>query len=194
MKRLSNNELKSSFLAWQCRLRQMAMRDHGGTPMPGFRPRVSSLKGEILMPEMTILLVPEQPEESIAFFKFQLQKTSDHRQAFEAGLKYLAADFYQLPELFSDEITAVFAKGSILAHERGLRLQPINAMARSILVSRAICRGAFTSTRKDAVACSHANMLSRCWSGMRHTLLYSTRNLTQALATQMEARSHRKDE
>src|SRR5437879_1509028 len=76
-----------SLLAWQCRLRQTAMRDHGGMPMPGFRPRVSSLKGEILMPEMTILLVPEQPEESIAFFKFQLQKTSDHRQAFEAGLK-----------------------------------------------------------------------------------------------------------
>jgi hypothetical protein len=124
MKRLSNSELKSSFIAWQCRLRQMAMRDHGGTPMPGFRPRVSSLKGEIIMPEMTILLVPDQPEESTAFFKFQLQKTNDHRQAFEAGLKYLAADFYQLPELFSDEITAVFAKGSTLA-ERIVRLKTV---------------------------------------------------------------------
>ncbi|QIG50331.1 hypothetical protein G5V57_22940 [Nordella sp. HKS 07] len=115
MKRLSNSELKSNFIAWQCRLRQMAMRDHGGTPMPGFRPQVASLMGEIIIPEMTILLVPNNPEESTAFFKFQLQKTNDHRQAFEAGLKYLAADFYQLPELFSDEITAVFAKGSATA-------------------------------------------------------------------------------
>ncbi len=112
MKRLSNSELKNSFIAWQCRLRQMAMRDHGGVPMPGFRPQVSSLKGEIIMPEMTVLLVPNNPEDSTAFFKFQLQKTHDHRQAFEAGIKYLAADFYQLPELFSDELTAVFAKGS----------------------------------------------------------------------------------
>lgn len=112
MKRLSNSELKNSFIAWQCRLRQMAMRDHGGTPMPGFRPQVSSLKGEVILPEMTILLVPVNPEESTAFFKFQLQKTNDHRQAFEAGIKYLAADYYQLPELFSDEITAIFAKGS----------------------------------------------------------------------------------
>lgn len=115
MKRLSNSELKNSFIAWQCRLRQMAMRDQGGVPMPGFKPRVSSLKGEIILAEMTTLLVPENPEESTAFFRFQLQKTNDHRQAFEAGLKYLAADFYQLPELFSDEITAVFAKGSTTA-------------------------------------------------------------------------------
>lgn len=124
MKRLSNSELKSNFIAWQCRLRQMAMRDHGGTPMPGFRPQVSSLKGEIILPEMTILLVPNNPEESTAFFKFQLQKTNDHRQAFEAGLKYLAADFYQLPELFSDEITAVFAKGSATA-ERLVKLKTV---------------------------------------------------------------------
>ena len=115
MKRLSNSELKNSFIAWQCRLRQLAMRDHGGAPMPGFRPHVSSLTGEVLLPEMTILLVPNNPEESTAFFKFQLQKTNDHRQAFEAGIKYLAADYYQLPELFSDEITAIFAKGSGVA-------------------------------------------------------------------------------
>ena len=37
------------------------------------------------------------------------------RQAFEAGIKYLGADFYQEPELFSDEMTAVFAAGSRLA-------------------------------------------------------------------------------
>src|SRR5262245_894445 len=124
MKRLSNTELKSSFIAWQCRLRQMAMRDHGGVPMPGFRPQVSSLKGEMIMPEMIVLLVPNQPEESTAFLKFQLQKTNDHRQAFEAGIKYLAADFYQLPELFSDELTAVFAKGSAMA-ERLVKLKTV---------------------------------------------------------------------
>ncbi|WP_119389123.1 hypothetical protein [Taklimakanibacter lacteus] len=124
MKRLSNSELKTSFIAWQCRLRQMAMRDHGGVPMPGFRPQVSSLRGEIVMPEMTVLLVPEQPEESTAFFRFQLQKTHDHRLAFEAGIKYLAADYYQLPELFSDELTAVFAKGSAMA-DRLVKLKTV---------------------------------------------------------------------
>jgi hypothetical protein len=124
MKRLSNSELKNSFVAWQCRLRQMAMRDHGGVPMPGFRPRVSSLRGETILREMTILLVPENPEQSTAFFKFQLQKTNDHRQTFEAGLKYLAADYYQLPELFSDEITAVFAKDSPAA-ERIVKLKTV---------------------------------------------------------------------
>lgn len=124
MKRLSNSELKNSFIAWQCRLRQMAMRDHGGTPMPGFRPQVASLKGDVILLEMTTLLVPINPEESTAFLKFQLQKTNDHRQAFEAGVKYLAADYYQLPELFSDEITAVFATGSRTA-ERIVKLKTV---------------------------------------------------------------------
>ncbi len=74
MKRISNSALKMSFLGWQCRIRQMAMRDHGCAPMPAMRPSVSSRKGEMLVPEMTILLVPLVPEESTAFFRFQVQK------------------------------------------------------------------------------------------------------------------------
>jgi hypothetical protein len=115
MKRISNSALKMSFLGWQCRIRQMAMRDHGGAPMPAMRPSVSSRKGKMLVPEMTILLVPLMPQESTAFFRFQVQKTNDERQAFEAGIKYLGGDYYQQPELFSDEMTAIFAPGSYIA-------------------------------------------------------------------------------
>jgi hypothetical protein len=112
MKRISDSALKLSFLGWQCRIRQMAMRDHGGMPMPAMQPSVSSRKGEMLLPEMTVLIVPLDPAPSTAFFRFQVQKTMDERQAFESGVKYLGADFYQDPHLFSDEMTAVFAAGS----------------------------------------------------------------------------------
>ena len=31
---------RDSFLDWQCRIRQVAMREEGGRPSPGMRPRV----------------------------------------------------------------------------------------------------------------------------------------------------------
>lgn len=64
------------------------------------------------MPSVVLLLVLGEPAASTAFFKFQVQKTNDPEEAKEAALKYLGADYFQSPELFSDEMTAVFAANS----------------------------------------------------------------------------------
>lgn len=80
--------------------------------MPAMRPRVSTRKGETILPAMVILLVPDDPAPSTAFFRFQVQKTNEAQKARESGTKYLAADFYQLPELFAEEMTAVFGAAS----------------------------------------------------------------------------------
>ncbi|MGQ0485225.1 MAG: hypothetical protein ACT4SY_07755 [Hyphomicrobiales bacterium] len=112
MRQISNAGLKAHFLGWQCRIRQISARDYGGQPFPAMRPRVSSRKGEVMLPAMTVLLVQEEPSVITAFFRFQIQKTNEAQKAREAGLNYLAGDFYQLPELFSDELTAVFGAGS----------------------------------------------------------------------------------
>ncbi len=80
--------------------------------MPAMRPRVSSPKGEVLLSAMTVLLLPEEPSVSTAYFRFQVQKTNEAQKARDTGIEYLAGDFYQLPELFSDELTAVFGAGS----------------------------------------------------------------------------------
>jgi hypothetical protein len=112
MRQISNSRLRSHFLGWQCRVRQISARDHGGQPMPAMQPRVSLKSGHLVLAAMTVLLVPEDPAPSSAFFRFQVQKTNEPQRARESGLKYLAADFYQEPELFSDEMTAVFGAGS----------------------------------------------------------------------------------
>ncbi|MGA7267027.1 MAG: hypothetical protein WBX21_04655 [Aestuariivirga sp.] len=112
MRQISNLRLKSEFLGWQCRIRQISARDYGGQPMPAMHPRVNSRKGEVLLPAMMILLVPDDTVPATAFLKFQVQKTSEHQRAREASVKYFGGDFYQLPELFSDEMTAVFGPGS----------------------------------------------------------------------------------
>ena len=115
MRQLNNTALQQEFVGWQCRIRQIAVRNHEGMPMPAMRPRVSTRKGEVLAPALTMLLVPEEVGPSLAFLRFQVQKTADHTQTRNAVVGYFAGEFYQLPELFQDEMTAVFAPGSELA-------------------------------------------------------------------------------
>lgn len=115
MQKISDEKLRNYFVAWQCRIRQIAVRDYEGQPLPGLRPQVSLRSGELLLPAMTVLLIPENNVASSAYFRFQLQKTSDPAAIREAGIKYMAGGFYQEPELFSDEVTAVFGAGSELA-------------------------------------------------------------------------------
>ena len=104
--------MKAYFLGWQCRIRQMSVREFEGQPMEAMRPRVSTKNGEIIVPGMMVLLVPEDPSPSTAFFKFQMQKTNEIEEARRAALGYMGAEYFQLPGLFSDEMTAVFGAGS----------------------------------------------------------------------------------
>lgn len=115
MKRISDDELKGQFLAWQCRIRQMAMRQHGGRPMPGMRPRVLCAAGEVIMPAMTVLIIPVEPHRSTAFLRFQVQKSADPRKVYESALSYLQSEHFQVAGDFSDEMTALFAPGSSVA-------------------------------------------------------------------------------
>lgn len=115
MRRISNERLKDYFLGWQCRIRQISARDYGGQPLPAMTPQVSSKKGEIIIPTMMSLLVPQDPGPATAYLRFQVQKHNEHLKARNAALQYLSADFYQLPELFTDEMTAVFGSNSVTA-------------------------------------------------------------------------------
>ena len=107
--------LRDHFLGWQCRIRQIAMRQDGGRPSPGMRPRVLSTLGRELSPALTVLIVPKEPAESTAFFRFQVQKSRDPREIYEKGLAFLQADHFQRPKDFSDRLTAVLPAESTLA-------------------------------------------------------------------------------
>lgn len=117
MRRIANAEMRDAFLGWQCRIRQIAMREYGGQPLPGMRPSVSTRRGKSLSPGLIVLLLPLEPKESTAFFKYQVQKTNELQKTREAGVGYLGAEFFQLPELFSDAMAAIFQPRSPLAAE-----------------------------------------------------------------------------
>ena len=114
-KKNSAQSLRDDFLGWQCRIRQIAMRQDAGRPSPGMRPRVLDASGIELAPALTVLIVPAQPDESTAFFRFQVLKAQEARESYEHVLAYLQADYFQQPQKFSDRMTAVLPAKSPLA-------------------------------------------------------------------------------
>jgi hypothetical protein len=112
MREFSADEIEREFLAWQCRIRQIAMREYQGQPTPGMRPRVLRPSGECLVPAMTVLILHEDPDESTVFFRFQVQKTLDPHKVYQSVLSYLQGEYYQESDRFSDEMTALFESDS----------------------------------------------------------------------------------
>jgi len=107
--------LRDEFLAWQCRIRQIAMRQDGGRPSPGMRPRLLDTSGRELSPALTVLMIPRDPSESTAFFRFQVMKHADPRELYEHALGFLQADYFQQPASFSDQLLAILPEGSKVA-------------------------------------------------------------------------------
>lgn len=91
------------------------MRDHGGRPSTGMCPRVLSNAGQEQVSALTVLLAPKDPEESTAFFRFQVQKSADPRETYQKALRFLQSEYYQDAKQFSDRLLAVLPPDSKLA-------------------------------------------------------------------------------
>ncbi len=106
------HELCNHFMTWQCRIRQIAMREDGGRPSQGMRPRVLNSAGEEISVCIIVLLIRENPMESTEFLKFQVKKHNTPEDIYKKSLTYLQSTHYHRAIEFSDEMTALFAKGS----------------------------------------------------------------------------------
>lgn len=107
--------LRDEFLGWQCRIRQLAVREGGGRPNSGMRPRVVSHEGHEIAPAITVLIVPREPWDSARLFRHQYLKTQDPVERYDKALEITAASYFQQPRDFSDMMTALFAAESALA-------------------------------------------------------------------------------
>jgi hypothetical protein len=103
------------FLGWQCRLRQLAVRQEGGRPSPGMRPRVMSRSGEALSDGIITLIIESDPEDSTQLFRYQYLRTPDPNERYDNMLEILQGSYFQQPARFSDLITALFGPQSSLA-------------------------------------------------------------------------------
>ena len=113
--------LRSEFLGWQCRIRQLAARTEGGRPSAGMRPRVLSSDGTELAPGIITLIVESEPENSTQLFRYQYLRTHDPNERYGSMLEALQGSYFQEPARFSDVMTALFAADSRLAAELGGR-------------------------------------------------------------------------
>ncbi|MEM9332361.1 MAG: hypothetical protein AAGA53_13615 [Pseudomonadota bacterium] len=108
--------LREQFFAWQCRIRQMAMREDEGRPSPGMCPKVLTVGDEVIADRIVTMIIRGAPEESTEFFKFQIQKNNDPHEIRKKTLTYLQATHYHGPKEFMDGLTALFGAGSAFAN------------------------------------------------------------------------------
>ena len=108
----SPEALAEAFLGWQCRIRQHAVRRDGGRPSSGMRPEVFVGDGSTSLGRIVVLIVKREWEAPTARFRFMAEKTHDPADRYDAALNFLQADYYQRPQTFTEEMTALFSAGS----------------------------------------------------------------------------------
>jgi hypothetical protein len=107
--------LRDDFMHWQCRIRQMAMRDGSGRPSPGMRPAVLAEDGTELHPGIVVVIHQRDPEESTALFRHQVLKTQDPVERWEKATEHMAAGYFQSHRAFDEHLTALFGPEAPIA-------------------------------------------------------------------------------
>ena len=108
----SDHPMRKAFLRWQCRVRQMSMREYDGRPDDAIMPAVvlpdqSEPMGHI------ITLMNKSPGYSVTAELIHMSaKTNDPAQRRDTAIKFLSAGYYQNAGEFSDILTATFPPGS----------------------------------------------------------------------------------
>lgn len=104
--------LRDAFLKWQCRVRQIAMRDKAGRPDEGAMPALtlqgeSEPMGHIITVMSKVGQYSKTPE-----LKHIAKRTHDPAQRREKALEFFSETYYQKGREFSDMLTATFPAGS----------------------------------------------------------------------------------
>lgn len=108
----AEERLKRGFLRWQCRVRQLMMREERGRPVPGIMPAVT-LEGESApLGHIITVLSKLERHSRTPELRHIAQRTHDPAARREAALTLLGEFHYQKPEEFSDLLTATFPPGS----------------------------------------------------------------------------------
>ena len=107
--------LQEKFMKFQCRARQMIMRDNLGRPDASITPTIY-LKGNTKPITEIITLIHKLPEYSaLSELMHIARKTNDPSQRRDQAVKLLSASYYQKHREFTDVLTATFTPNSNLA-------------------------------------------------------------------------------
>ena len=102
------------FLGWQCRLRQWAVREEGGRPSPGMRPDIWLSGVSQSSGQLTVLINKSEAKPVLAQFRHIVLKTHDPENRYSGALRFLGERYYQRPDSFGDELTALCQLDTLL--------------------------------------------------------------------------------
>lgn len=108
----ANEQLRTAFLRWQCRLRQIAVREHGGRPGDGMVPAVFLGQDETPIGHVVTVLNRLPEHAKTMELRHLVRQTLDEAKRRENALKFLGELYYQRAREFSDTLTATFQPGS----------------------------------------------------------------------------------
>jgi hypothetical protein len=108
-------KVRDDFIHWQCRIRQMAMRDGGGRPSRGMRPAVLAEDEQPLSAGVVVLIHKLEPEHSTSLFRHQVLKTQDPVERWEKATEHMAAGYFQKASDFDERLTALFGAEAAIA-------------------------------------------------------------------------------
>lgn len=114
MQRNERHALCEHFLGWQCRIRQLAVREGGGRPTAGMQPALRLPDGREVE-AVTVLILRRELHEPTKRFQHIVRRTNDPRERLNEALKELGATYYQRSYEFADAMTALFSIDSALA-------------------------------------------------------------------------------
>ncbi len=104
--------LRDSFLRWQCRVRQIMMRDGQGRPDDAITPALT-LPGDQAPMGHIITVMSKGPQYSATpEMRHMARKTNDPALCRDAALTFFSEYYYQKAAEFSDILTATFPPGS----------------------------------------------------------------------------------
>lgn len=104
--------LRKQFLKWQCRARQNAVRKQSGRPSLPMCPRI--VVESKALAQITILINKREQYSMTPEFRHMVRRTQDPQSRLESVLQLLAAEYFQNPDEFSDQMTALFGPGALL--------------------------------------------------------------------------------
>ncbi|MEM7438702.1 MAG: hypothetical protein AAF393_03815 [Pseudomonadota bacterium] len=108
----SDSPLRKAFMHWQCRVRQMAMRDYEGRPDDAITPDLY-MPGEDTPMGAVITLINKAPSYSVTpELQHMARKTNDPAQRRDQAIQFFSATYYQKAAEFSDILTSTFPPGS----------------------------------------------------------------------------------
>ena len=104
--------LRDMFIRWQCRVRQIAMRQNGGRPDDAVMPELTLPGASEPLGHVITVLSKGPAASKTPELQHMVRYTNDPAQRRDKALQFLSETYYQKPREFSDILTATFPPGS----------------------------------------------------------------------------------